>query len=80
MGRRARASGQRPIPLGSLYGSEQGRLRPDKLAVMVTSVESRKDLQSSWPRSSNPSSSEGILTAEQHSLPGTLQVGVHQTF
>lgn len=78
MGRRGGASGQRPVPLGPLNGPEQGGLRPDKLAVMVTSIESRRDLESSWPRS--PSSSEEILTVQHDPLPGTIEVGVHQTF
>ncbi|KAJ5735645.1 uncharacterized protein N7483_000770 [Penicillium malachiteum] len=75
------ASGQRGLPLGSLDVSHRSELRPDKLAVMVTNIESQ-GIASTWRRSSSVSSSEQALTNERSSqIPGgKIQVGVHQTF
>ncbi|KAJ5126575.1 hypothetical protein N7448_007354 [Penicillium atrosanguineum] len=79
-GRYNPASGQRPVPLGSMNGTNRSELRPDKLAVMVTNIESQRDLERSWPGSSSPSSSEERLTIQHPPLPGKIEVGVHQTF
>ncbi|CAG7917657.1 unnamed protein product [Penicillium olsonii] len=78
-GRRTGASQSRPMPLSSMNGTERGDLRPDKLAVMVTNIESHRDLENSWPQPGSPSSSEERLTI-QPPLPGRMEVGVHQTF
>ncbi|KAJ5347065.1 hypothetical protein MYU51_019945 [Penicillium brevicompactum] len=78
-GRRTGASQSRPVPLSSMNGNERGDLRPDKLAVMVTNIESDRDLERSWPQPSSPSSSEERLTI-QPPLPGRMEVGIHQTF
>ncbi|KAJ6022010.1 hypothetical protein N7540_007514 [Penicillium herquei] len=76
------ASGQRGMPLGSLDVSHRSELRPDKLAVMVTNIESQGGMASTWRRSSSVSSSEEALTNERSSqIPGgKIHVGVHQTF
>lgn len=78
-GRRTGASQSRPVPLSSMNGNERDGLRPDKLAVMVTNIESDRDLERSWPQPSSPSSSEERLTI-QPPLPGRMEVGIHQTF
>ncbi|KAJ6121122.1 hypothetical protein N7523_005402 [Penicillium sp. IBT 18751x] len=77
---RFNASAQRPVPLGSMNGTTRSELRPDKLAVMVTNIESQRDLEGSWPGSSSPNSSEERLTIQHPPLPGKIEVGVHQTF
>lgn len=78
-GYRVGASGQRPMPLGSLNGSGRNELRPDKLAVVVTNIESQGDTENSWAQSSSPRSSEERLTAE-HATAGKMEVGIHRTF
>ncbi|KAJ5689453.1 hypothetical protein N7462_003845 [Penicillium macrosclerotiorum] len=79
---RARRSNSRGMPLGSLEGSARGGLRPDKLAVMVTNIESQRDTENTWVGPSSPNSSEERLTVNQSSLPTPkkFEVGVHQTF
>lgn len=62
-----------------MNGTEQGELRPDKLAVVVTNIESHRDLERSWPQPSSPSSSNERLTI-QPPPPGIMEVGVHRTF
>ncbi|KAJ5191237.1 uncharacterized protein N7498_010222 [Penicillium cinerascens] len=80
--RKNRVSGSRGLPLGSIDGSAPGKagLRPDKLAVMVTNIESQMDTENTWVGSS-PASSEERLTIE-HSTPAhrKIEVGIHQTF
>ncbi|KAJ5820420.1 hypothetical protein N7474_006011 [Penicillium riverlandense] len=70
----------RPIPLGSVDDNLQRDLRPDKLAVVVNSIESRRDVENT-PFSS-PKSSEERLTVDHAtpSLQKKMEVGVHQTF
>lgn len=80
---RKRGSAQRPMPLGSVDGSAQRDLRPDKLAVMVTNIESQGDAENTWAGSStSPSSSEERLTVV-HAPPSNqrkIEVGIHRTF
>ncbi|KAJ5396776.1 hypothetical protein N7509_004889 [Penicillium cosmopolitanum] len=68
------------LPLGSISQAEGGDLRPDKVSVMVTNIESQRDSKKSWPRPSSPSSSEEGLNVHHPPLPGRMEVGVHQTF
>ncbi|KAK5789549.1 hypothetical protein VI817_008672 [Penicillium citrinum] len=77
--RQARASGQRPMPLGSLDTNGRNELRPDKLAVVVTNIESQRDMENSWPQPSSPSSSEERLTSD-HGSSAKMEVGIHRTF
>ena len=63
-----------------MNGIERDDLRPDKLAVMVTNIESHRDLETSWIQTSSPSSSEERLTLQHPPRPGKIEVGVHQTF
>lgn len=64
-------------------GTAQRDLRPDKLAVMVTNIESQGDVENTWAgSSSSPSSSEERLTVD-HATPSNqrkMEVGIHQTF
>ncbi|KAJ5134133.1 hypothetical protein N7448_000846 [Penicillium atrosanguineum] len=79
--RKNRASAQRGLPLGSVDTSRPGGLRPDKLAVMVTNIESQKDAENTWAgSSSSPSSSEERLNFEPSPAPPKIEVGIHQTF
>ncbi|KAJ5280160.1 hypothetical protein N7478_005532 [Penicillium angulare] len=80
--RRVGGSGKRAVPLGSIDVSTGSELRPDKLAVMVTNIESHGGEGSTWTRSSTPNSSEEGLTGEPspRSHTGKMTVGVHQTF
>ena len=81
--RRVGASGQRAVPLGSIDGTNTRDLRPDKLAVMVTNIESQRGVGTNWTRSSSPNSSEEGLTGHHHMnhpMPAKIEVGVHQTF
>ncbi|KAJ5082020.1 hypothetical protein N7532_011063 [Penicillium argentinense] len=71
-------SGQHALPLGSMNG--QSELRPDKVAVMVTNIESQREGKHPWSRPSSPSSSEEGLTYQQHTPHGRMEVGIHQTF
>ncbi|KAF7596904.1 hypothetical protein BBP40_011949 [Aspergillus hancockii] len=78
------ASRDRPFPLGSLDDNAQNRLRPDKLAVTVTTVHSQ-DPNGSWNGASSPNSSEERLTAQgSPALPavggGDMVLGIHRTF
>ncbi|KAL4914350.1 hypothetical protein BDW62DRAFT_213564 [Aspergillus aurantiobrunneus] len=79
----------RSFPLGSLDDSAQGRLRPDKLALTVTTVQTqredeREDRGGRWGLSRN--SSEERLTAEQQQQqsPGVARgstergMGIHR--
>lgn len=68
------------LPLGSISQAEGGDLRPDKVSVMVTNIESQRDSKKPWPRPSSPSSSEEGLNVHHPPLPGRMEVGVHQTF
>ncbi|KAJ5598108.1 hypothetical protein N7537_008192 [Penicillium hordei] len=72
-------SANRPFPLGSLDDSGQSRLRPDKLAVTVTTIQGHRDRQDTY--STSPSSSEERLTIDRPSprLPD-LGLGIHRTF
>ncbi|KAJ6082816.1 hypothetical protein N7467_006951 [Penicillium canescens] len=79
-GRPTGASRQRPVPLGSMGANERSELRPDKLAVVVTNIETERDLDGSWPHSSSPSDSVERLTVQQHTMPGKMEVGIRQTF
>ncbi|OGE50553.1 hypothetical protein PENARI_c016G09952 [Penicillium arizonense] len=79
-GRPTGASRQRPVPLGSMGANERSELRPDKLAVMVTNIETQRDLDGSWPHPSSPSDSVERLTVQQQTLPGKMEVGIRQTF
>lgn len=63
-----------------MSGTNRSDLRPDKLAVLVTNIESQRDPERSWPGSSSPNSSEERLTTQHPPLPGKITVGVHQTF
>lgn len=63
-----------------MNGTNRSGLRPDKLAVMVTNIESQGDLEMSWPGSYSPNSSEERLTTQHPPLPRELKVGVHRTF
>lgn len=69
----------RPFPLGSLDESGQSRLRPDKLAVTVTTIQSQRDPDDTY--STSPSNSEERLTIDRPSprLPD-LGLGIHRTF
>ncbi|KAJ5641362.1 hypothetical protein N7490_005362 [Penicillium lividum] len=79
-GRYGGASGQKGVSLGSMNRTNRNELRPDKLAVMVTNIESQRDVEGTWPRSSSLSSSEEILTMQHPPRPGNIEVGIHQTF
>jgi len=78
-----RASVQRGLPLGSVDRDLplRGGLRPDKLAVMVTNIESQRDLEDWTGSSSSTNSSEERLTVH-HQTPARqkIEVGIHQTF
>ncbi|KGO65691.1 hypothetical protein PITC_008070 [Penicillium italicum] len=69
----------RPFPLGSLDHSGQSRLRPDKLAVTVTTIQSQRDPEDVF--STSLSSSEEMLTTDLPSprLPD-MAYGIHRTF
>ncbi|OGE55324.1 hypothetical protein PENARI_c004G06645 [Penicillium arizonense] len=69
----------RPFPLGSLDDSAQSRLRPDKLAVTVTTIKSQRDLDGG---SLSPSNSEERLTIDRPSprLTEDIGLGIHRTF
>ncbi|KAJ5990120.1 hypothetical protein N7499_010647 [Penicillium canescens] len=69
----------RPFPLGSLDDSAQSRLRPDKLAVTVTTIKSQRDLDGG---SLSPSNSEERLTVDRPSprLTEDIGLGIHRTF
>ena len=69
-----------PVPLGSMNGADAHELRPDKVSVMVTKVESRRDSKRSRARPASPSSSEEGLNVHHPPLPGRMEVGIHQTF
>ncbi|KAJ5205748.1 hypothetical protein N7491_003627 [Penicillium cf. griseofulvum] len=73
-------SENRPFPLGSLDESGQSRLRPDKLAVTVTTIKSQRDPDDSYGTS--PTSSEERLTIDRPSprLPNDIGLGIHRTF
>ncbi|PLB46462.1 putative integral membrane protein [Aspergillus steynii IBT 23096] len=85
----AGASRDRPFPLGSLDNDVQSRLRPDKLAVTVTTIQSQSqhDPEQSWRGGpSSPNSSEERLTIAQpspiavHDGGGEMGLSIHQTF
>ncbi|KAJ6099492.1 hypothetical protein N7467_001027 [Penicillium canescens] len=69
----------RPFPLGSLDDSAQSRLRPDKLAVTVTTIKSQRDVDGG---SLSPSNSEERLTVDRPSprLTEDIGLGIHRTF
>jgi hypothetical protein len=63
--------------------SNRGELRPDKLAVMVTNIESQGGLGTTWTRtSSNNSSEEGLTINHSPRLPPgpKIEVGIQHTF
>lgn len=66
----------RPFPLGSLDDSGH-RLRPDKLAVTVTTIHSQRDPNDLY--STSPTSSEERLTSDRSS-PRDIGLGIHRTF
>ncbi|KAJ5476151.1 hypothetical protein N7475_001880 [Penicillium sp. IBT 31633x] len=70
-----------PFPLGSMDDSMQSRLRPDKLAVTVTTIKSQRDPNDIYDTSSSPTSSEERLTINRPSprLPD-MGLGIHRTF
>ncbi|KAL2826619.1 hypothetical protein BDW59DRAFT_179338 [Aspergillus cavernicola] len=81
--RRPGGSQQRPYPLGSLDDSAQGRLRPDKVGVTVTTVHSQRDQEERWRGLGSGSSSEERLTMEQQQGAGlgssnAMGMGIHQ--
>ncbi|KAF9883015.1 hypothetical protein FE257_004328 [Aspergillus nanangensis] len=84
--RRPGPSRDRPFPLGSLDDGLHGRLRPDKLAVTVTTVQSQRDMDGTWRGSSSPNSSEERLTFERPAPPlppldtGEMGLSIHRTF
>jgi hypothetical protein len=73
-----------PFPLGSMDESMQSRLRPDKLAVTVTTIKGqRRDPHDIYDDgSSSPSSSEERLTMDRSRprVPGEMGLGIHRTF
>ncbi|KAE8147174.1 hypothetical protein BDV25DRAFT_132302 [Aspergillus avenaceus] len=80
------ASRDRPFPLGSLDENAQNRLRPDKLAVTVTTIHSQ-DQNGSWHGPSSPNSSEERLTGQRSpAVPaytadgGEMGLSIHRTF
>lgn len=79
-GRRTGGLSGNPVPLGSMNGADAHDLRPDKVSVMVTNVESRRDSKRSRARPASPSSSEEGLNVHHPPLPGRMEVGIHQTF
>ncbi|QQK45634.1 putative integral membrane protein [Penicillium digitatum] len=70
-----------PFPLSSLDSSVQSRLRPDKLAVTVTTIQSQRQRDTDDAYSTSPSSSEERLTIDRPSprLPD-VGLGIHRTF
>ncbi|KAJ5823052.1 hypothetical protein N7447_005392 [Penicillium robsamsonii] len=70
----------RAFPLGSLDESVQSRLRPDKLAVTVTTIKGHRDDDDIY--STSPSSSEERLTIDRPSprLPNDMGLEIHRTF
>ncbi|KAJ5138955.1 uncharacterized protein N7515_003803 [Penicillium bovifimosum] len=73
-----------PFPLGSMDESMQSRLRPDKLAVTVTTIKGqRRDPHDIYDDvSSSPTSSEERLTMDRSRprVPGDMGLGIHRTF
>lgn len=80
--RRLGNTGQRAVPLGSIDVANHGELRPDKLAVVVTNIESQRRRGSDWTISSGVGSSEEGLTEGNSTppMPGRMEVGIHRTF
>lgn len=70
----------RPFPLGSIDDAQHSRLRPDKLAVTVTTIKSQRDVDT-YAGSSSPSSSEERLTFDRHvpDMQGEMGLGIHRT-
>ncbi|KAJ5322119.1 hypothetical protein MYU51_002933 [Penicillium brevicompactum] len=70
----------RPFPLGSIDDAQHSRLRPDKLAVTVTTIKSQRDVDT-YAGSSSPSSSEERLTFDRHvpNVEGEMGLGIHRT-
>ncbi|KAI9367834.1 hypothetical protein BJX61DRAFT_547121, partial [Aspergillus egyptiacus] len=64
------ASRDRPYPLGSLDDGGQSRLRPDKVAVTVTTVHTHHDSEDRWRTLSGDNSSEERLTSDAHQGSG----------
>ncbi|KAJ6110263.1 hypothetical protein N7486_002498 [Penicillium sp. IBT 16267x] len=80
--RRVGGSGH-AVPLGSMDTANRSELRPDKLAVMVTNIESQGGIGSTWTRTSSQNSSEEGLTIDHSPRlpPGPkIEVGVQHTF
>lgn len=85
------ASHDCPVPLGSL-DAEEGRLRPDKLAVTVTTVSTHHGNDTTWlggPRDSDSderSNGDGPLSPRSHGSGnwnmggGEMGLNVHRTF
>ncbi|KAE8356925.1 hypothetical protein BDV28DRAFT_154241 [Aspergillus coremiiformis] len=78
-----RGSSGQPFPLRSLDDSDQSRLRPDKLAITVTTVLSQEQ-NGSWhgPSSSNESEERltGLGSSVRPAIGGDMGLGIHQTF
>lgn len=64
------------MQLESIDGTVQSNLRPDKLAIMVTNIESHRDGGGTWTQSSSPNGSEEGLSADR----SRIEVGIHRTF
>jgi hypothetical protein len=67
-------------PLGSIDDNVQSRLRPDKLAVTVTTIKSQRDVDT-YGGPSSPSSSEERLTFDRYlpNVQGDMGLGIHRT-
>ncbi|KAL4864052.1 hypothetical protein BDV12DRAFT_205952 [Aspergillus spectabilis] len=84
--KRVRASRERPLPLGSLDDTAQGRLRPDKVAVTVTTVHTQHGEDDEWRDLTGRNSSVERLTMDgdrqaEGTGPGRERgLGIHQTF
>ncbi|KAL4879980.1 hypothetical protein BJY04DRAFT_228878 [Aspergillus karnatakaensis] len=75
----------RPLPLGSLDDTGHGRLRPDKLAVTVTTVHTQHDRDEQWgDLTGRRSSVERLTNRDEESASSKssreLGLGIHQTF
>ncbi|KAL5341378.1 hypothetical protein BJX70DRAFT_405969 [Aspergillus crustosus] len=84
--KRTGPSRERPLPLGSMDDSVQGRLRPDKVAVTVTTVHTQTDRDDPWGDTSGRRSSVERLTVNGDQRddeiwpPANRGLGIHQTF
>lgn len=90
------ASHERAVPLATLDGDFQGRFRPDKLAVTLTTIQgqgqsepdSRHNRNHHHPWSGSQNTSEERLNAERPAVPagsslegeGDMGMGIHRRF